>query len=385
MATHIANCLVCQGTGKSRHDDTKPCPNCKGRRPCRDCGATGEVNGQPCFGCKGKGVRRARRKCKHCKGTGKDVLGNKCLVCAGSGRAQKRSRTNAIVAGEVTSNSIEVGEFASDLIAATCYRERTGLVEGDFMDDPTRAMTDGACFGEETRKATQNTFQVTVSLDVSGSMYPWRANVANPLFYAMHKAMHDSIRMLPPGMLRYQPFIFGAISYPCPEAYMPYFKYVTTKGDRWGGAKTIFPPSSADYAARFLAVKEDLYKGHSVSMYEKNTVPDYLHGGGTYFDQLVAAIQAWEDKQEPVSGMLTKLDIVITDGGIAGVEDADRIQNERATGAKLRTVLLNVTGTLVANQQGKVPNHTEEFAVTLQMVTAQVRNVLMDSIQELLV
>lgn len=393
---HKGNCYVCNGSGKHPLDSTAKCPRCKGREPCDACKGKGVVDSlsglgtEICAKCKGKGIKKPPRKCKHCKGTGLDIFGDSCAFCqgsgehAGTGRKNRPKITNLVVEQEVA-RSIEVGEFASELIAAVCYRERTGIPEGDWLEDPTRAITDGMCFAEEIRRPTQNTFQVTVSLDVSSSMYPDlpgeqpRAATANPLFYAMHQAMLQSMRELPPGVLIYAPFTFSDASYRTPEAYMKYYKTVKLQSV-WGkSVRVAFPPEYADYDARAQARRDE-----GVS-----DIPSDLCGGGTRLESLLSAIQKWESQQMVSSNQLTKLDIVITDGGISSnpeaIEEVSRIQRERSAGAKVSTILLNVTGQSYSETfQTTLPEHIREIPIDIKTLNVQVRNVLMDTVEELL-
>jgi hypothetical protein len=106
--------------------------------------------------------------------------------------------------------NIEVGDFLSELVTAIRFRMKTGLTEGDWIEDPERYFTDGRVFAEEEAVSSEVKLQITVSLDASTSMWS-SGNImryAGPTFITLDRIIRKACLDLPEGSVHYAPFIF---------------------------------------------------------------------------------------------------------------------------------------------------------------------------------
>lgn len=242
--------------------------------------------------------------------------------------------------------NVQVGDFVSELATAIRYREKTGLHEGDWVEDPERVFTDHRVFGEEVAIAAGVKMQITVSIDGSRSMH---ANgimgKAGAAFAALHKMIVAAQAELPEGSIIYAPFTFAHDGY-------------QDKGKRayqLGGA------SALAYA------DENVWVGN---------------GTDTWIYPLFECIEKWEAANSDPS--IYRLDIIITDGVLEHPKDvvkANEIQERR--NGRLSTVMLNFLPTREWGQY-RLPERCVQYAVTRDNVSQTMRKVIAESLGELL-
>lgn len=254
-----------------------------------------------------------------------------------------QEKQGEIAAGIDRGVNIEVGDFVSELTTAIRHRERVGLTEGDWIEEPERLFTDNRIFGEEERIASQVKLQVTVSLDSSYSM--WKNNImakAGRATIALDKYLRKAQEELPEGSLNYACFAWAL--------------------GRWG---------------------KDAYKinQHYLKSYEGTLSVAGSAGSDTRISPLFEAIERWENTNSDPSAY--RLDIVITDGVLeheSDVEEATRVQERR--NGRLTTVLLNFLPRQEWNRY-HLPDRCYQYPVTPQTITTTLRSVIMESIREL--
>lgn len=278
--------------------------------------------------------------------------------------------------------TIQVGDFISDLATTLRYRAKTGEPEGDWLEDPERAYTDGLAFGNEIQVASQGRVQITLSLDASHSMwnyvYDKRTNQvtcrptmpqAGPVFQAMDKMLRTAAAELPPGVLSYSPFIFHRKAFLLPSTMVKYYCRVYGKGGR--SQPVWFVPESPSVET----INETSKLG------EKIDPGLYLSDEDTKLAPLFKRIQTWEENNDPDA---TRIDIVITDGKFEDpkdIEEASRIQTDR--NGRLSTVMLNFVDpkewyTL------KLPERCLQYPVNTSNLNASLRNIISETLDSML-
>lgn len=242
--------------------------------------------------------------------------------------------------------NVQVSDFVSELATAIRYREKTGLHEGDWVEDPERVFTDHRVFGEEVAIAAGVKMQITVSIDGSRSMYAndimSRAGAA---FVAIHKMIRAAQAELPEGSIIYAPFTFAHDGF-------------QDKGKR---AYQLHDAGALAYA--------------DTSVMAGN-------GSDTWIYPLFECIEKWEIEHSDPS--IYRLDIIITDGVLEHPKDvvkANEIQERR--NGRLSTVMLNFLPTREWGEY-RLPERCVQYAVTRDNVSQTMRKVIAESLGELL-
>lgn len=239
--------------------------------------------------------------------------------------------------------NLEVGDFVSELVTAIRYREKHGLLGGDWVDEPERIYTDRRVFAEEVASPSDVKLQITLSLDASRSM--WRTGImaiAGRAFVALDKVIRRAQGDLPEGSVLYQPFAFNDAGYKLDSDNLT---------DHFEGERSI-PGFATGWAAHHTRVSA-----------------------------LLARIEKWEAENDPDAH---RLDIIITDGAMderGDREEANKIQERR--NGRLTTVLLNF---LPPSKWGafKLPDRCYQYAVTGATLSGRLRQIVTEQIGALL-
>lgn len=296
-----------------------------------------------------------------------------------AGKAQKQAR-------------IEVGDFVSELAQALRYREVVGQSEGDWLEEPERAYTDGQAFGTEINGAAHKKLQIALVLDASRSM--WKNRImesASAAWQAMDAMLRQAQQELPEGTLTYAPFIFHEYAFKVPRAFMKYVSYVGgvksgTRKNQYGqfnapedARDILFIPSMVPGEAVIEAINDGEIDGSKVNAewHKKHK----LSGHDTNLSPLLRRIQEWEAGNDANA---VRLDLVITDGVFENerdVESATNVQAER--NGNLSTVLLNFLKPAEWGQY-HLPNRCCQYAGTNENLTPQLRTILEEVVARML-
>jgi len=206
------------------------------------------------------------------------------------------------------------GMLESDMYQTFRNRIVCDCDEGDYLDDPAAAYITGAGWCEERRERTGVKLQITLSLDVSNSM--WNNNIAKTAAVAF---IHSMMAL---GELAEE---FGD------NLHTNGFLFAM---DEHG--KSARPLNAVAYST----IPDDLNLGMCEEVREYITSMPYHAGQDTWITPLLSAIEKWEHHDSDAGAV--KLDLVITDGVLEHPTDlraASEVQ-ERRDGT-LRTVLLN--------------------------------------------
>jgi hypothetical protein len=207
------------------------------------------------------------------------------------------------------------GVLQSDVHEAITWHERTGLDDGDWVDDPVAACISGRAWaGEEVAKATGVKLQITLSLDMSNSM--WHNGI-------MEQAMQAYTTL---GLALEQLAAANQGS-----VFTEQFLFALHEGGKY--AATLKAEGYSSVAAE-----------HNMGKFERTrTAGDYPPsdaGDDTWVAPLFAAIEKWEQQHSDQNAV--RLDLVITDGVLehkVDIKDASMLQ-ERRDGS-LQAVFLN--------------------------------------------
>jgi hypothetical protein len=274
--------------------------------------------------------------------------------------------------------NIQVGDFLSELATAIRFRMRLGQPEGDWMEEPERAYTDGMVFAEELTTTSTVKLQITLTLDASISM--WKGDnpmqYAGPAFIAIDKTIRKAIQDLPEGSVTYAPFIFHGRAFKIPQAFMKNYagtvEFATVENTAGTRVYPGFPTDSDMEEAKRL--------GQIPAFADARQYP---LSGGTKLTPLFKAIKEWEETEGSPDGV--RLDIIITDGLFTNegddITNATKLQEER--NGKLRTVLLNFC-TFAEWANRPIPERCSQYAVTPDSLTNSIREILSETIRELL-
>lgn len=284
-----------------------------------------------------------------------------------------RARLMEELAAEQDSN-IEVGDFLSDLATAIKFRMKSGLAQGDWIEEPERFLTDGLVWGREEASASGVKLQITLSLDTSTSMWGNRImKHAGPAVLAFDRIIRKASADLPVGSVLYAPFIFHGTAHQVPPQYLNAFvgRSQWADGSDAGVVWPTYPHLDAFKAAKDAKAlpadaKIDAYK---------------LSGEDTKIAPLFQAIKDWEEKDGDTNAV--RLDIVLTDGFLEDpkdVEEATAIQEKR--NGRLRTVLLNFLS-LDQWSNYQLPDRCAQFPVEPQNLDKSVRDILNEAVADL--
>lgn len=235
----------------------------------------------------------------------------------------KRRTTEVSALRQVT--DLIAGAIRSEFDQAFKGVEVYAQDEGDWLDDPVAAVSSGYGFGEEVRRPSGIKLQVTVSLDLSNSMYN------NDVFESAAKAFRDiyvaleALKEENEGDLYICAFTFSNDGY--------------RAGDRGRRAENLTVPYSWKTGEERTKKSTESHLG-AVESFRAGGLKWHFRGEDTWFYPLFERIEQWE-KSDSESGAV-KLDIIITDAVIEHPSDIRRsdVIQERRDG-DLQTVLLN--------------------------------------------
>lgn len=211
------------------------------------------------------------------------------------------------------SQSVQLtGHLHSEVAAAIASRERYGLPEGDFLDDPVEAAQGRPGFGEEYSVKRGIRLLVNIAVDCSNSMrHNSLEDSAKAATYTLYAMLDNIARLLPEGTL-------------------------TTTVWQWARNK------GGDGVDHMTG--REMYNRNALLSPQQKMV-DAIHdiwmdGEDTYIAPLFRALHNYE-VSHGWQGQ-ARLDIILTDGVLehrADVKEATRWQLERNGG--LNTVMLN--------------------------------------------
>lgn len=274
----------------------------------------------------------SERKANAMGGRGTMVYGKEAvedhLWAKGYEYGKARDRATGIALDQAA--NLDAGDFISELATVMTTQYRSGLREGDYLEDVERYTTDGCVFGEESRRAGAVKLRVAVALDRSRSMY---ANgimgTAGRALIALDKTVRQAQQELPEGSLAYQPFVF------------------------------------AGEAER----RRDLNLFTGQYMYPSSDWDD------TNIAPLLESIEKWE-QEDGADPDAFKLDLIITDGVLEHPRDvarANQIQARR--NGRGATIMLNF---LPREEWGDyhLPARCFQYPVTKDSLAAQLRAIV---------
>lgn len=252
---------------------------------------------------------------------------------------------------------LTAGMLRSDFHDAVALRERYGQVNGDWLDDPVSAYVAGTGFAEEVRVSAGVKLQVTLSLDMSSSMWNNKiAGTAVKAYITIGLALHD-LETEFPGSVFTESFLFAM--------------------DDGRRAMRI-----ARYHKWWSNTPEDISLGDYESLRDSLHYSPSDAGEDTWIAPLFEEIEQWENDASD-SGAV-RLDVIITDGVLEHPHDirsANKIQARRD--GTLQTVFLNFLPeedwhqVTLPTQCIQYPVHTDDVAGILRLILAEFCNVQM--------
>lgn len=271
-------------------------------------------------------------------------------------------------------SNLEVGDFISELSSAIRFRLKYGQGQGDWLEEPERMFTDGLMFATEEAVASNVKLQVTLSLDVSTSM--WVNGImgaAGSAFIALDRTIRKAMESLPEGSLTYAPFVFHGKAFTIPASFLSAY---VGRGEKADGEEASLVWKTWPSGAMMNRAKE---LGQLPLTANIDDFP--LSGEETAIAPLFKAIQAWEKESGDVNAV--RLDIVITDGVLeteGDVEAATQVQEER--NGKLRSVLLNFMP-LDQWENYQLPDRCAQFQVTKDDLDRSIRDIMSEAVASL--
>lgn len=221
------------------------------------------------------------------------------------------------------------GALQSDFSQVLTYKETYDQAEGDWLDDPVAAYSTGYGWGEEVRRTGGIKLQVTVSLDLSNSMYYNKIHEVAAEAYRNICLTLEELKQENPGSLFTAYFTFSEdtsewSSYS--RSKLPRLGKVAArmKEDSWGNRRNQDTEFHLGIMERFREVNYNSFSGTD-----------------TWITPLFEEIEKWENAESEPG--CVRLDLVITDAVLEHPKDIREasIVQERRDGA-LQTVMLNL-------------------------------------------
>jgi hypothetical protein len=216
------------------------------------------------------------------------------------------------------------GMLSSELNQTFVNADAVGS-SGEWIEDAVDVYTSGDGFGYDTQKATGVKLQVTLSLDLSNSMY----------YNGIHKVAATAFRDL--GLTLRQ----LKAQYP-EDLYVAFFTFskdLYGERGRGMGVQTLREPRAEENPAN-PEIDFGQFRSYLPSVIENWSRVGEFDGTETYFTPLFEAIAKWESENSDPKAV--RLDIVITDYVAEHKNDiraADVVQERR--NGNLQTVMLN--------------------------------------------
>ena len=286
--------------------------------------------------------------------------------------------------GAEQASNLVVGEFLAELASAIRFRMKIGQSYGDWVEEPARMFSDGLIFATEEAVASSVKLQITVSLDVSTSM--WMNGImkyAGPAFIALDRVIRKSMMDLPEGSVHYAPFVFHGEAFEIPAAFLNmYAGELDYKGVKLREGQRQHSVAWPNHP------RVDLFEAaiaHGQIPRDSVITRYQMSGAETKVAPLFEAIEKWEKEKGDTSAV--RLDIVLTDGVLESVKDveaATRVQERR--NGKLRTVMLNFLDPKEWGEGGSkfsMPSRCNQYAVTPERLTSSIRDILSEAVGDL--
>lgn len=247
---------------------------------------------------------------------------------------------------------LTAGMLRSDVHQAVTYRDRYGLDDGDWLDNPVAAYSGRGWAAEERIVGAAGVkLQVTLSLDVSNSM--WHNGIAQDairtfieLGLALNRLAEEN-----EGSVFARSFLFAMHDDGKHSECL--------QGNAWG-----------------YHLPEEMRIGEfeMLRKHVKSTFVPHFAGDDTYISPLFFAIQTWEMEHSDPGAV--RLDLVITDGVLEHPRDitsASRLQEQRD--GSLQTVLLNFLPE-EEWKDGKLPIRCTQYHIDKDNVGGTLRNLI---------
>jgi len=247
---------------------------------------------------------------------------------------KKRDNYQKRLIDEASRSANKEADFLSEFALSLRRKERIGLADGAWIEEPDRLYSDGCVFGEEA-KSVQLKLQIALCIDVSASTY--NNNVAHMIGQAvigLDMAIRRAAMDLPEGAITYQVFAFNRNTYRVSQADVKNFAVTEDGCFKWGYFTTTIQGRRYEHqtsqALNTLILKSKLTKLPHIE-YEDDWMETYLF-------PLFLEIKKWEGENDAN----IKLDIILTDGQFDDADDihkADMVQDRRD--GKITTIVLN--------------------------------------------
>ena len=258
---------------------------------------------------------------------------------------------------------LTAGLLRSDVSEVFKYQEVYGQRDGDWLDDPVAAYATGYGFGEEVKERSGVKLQVTVSLDLSNSM--WYNGIAEDALTAF-RTIYLTLKSLGeqnPGDMFYAAFTFSRDEYDGKAGRVAAKVKVR---QRFG-----YEPDEYDLSA-MEGFREAKRYGHGWN--ERSMA--IFDGEDTWLYPLFQQIELWEQEESDPGAV--RLDLIITDAVIehpSDIRESSKIQ-ERRDGS-LQTILLN----LMPEEEwinSTLPLRCVQYPANRDNLAGLLRNVLAD-------
>lgn len=229
---------------------------------------------------------------------------------------------------------LTVGTIQVDFDMAYAYQEVYQQEQGDWLDNPVEGYVTGYGFGEETRRPMGIKLQVTVSLDLSNSMYYNRiSTVAAKAFRDINLALQAMVEQYQ-GNLFHAAFTFSRDGWEASDRGKRARRVTGSRGLSGYYFQTSDSERSDELKAAIVA--------NNLGLMEEYRHPEYtsFDGEDTWLYPLFQQIEKWENEESDPGAY--RLDLIITDAVLdhpSDLRECDKIQARR--NGSLQTVMLN--------------------------------------------
>lgn len=222
---------------------------------------------------------------------------------------------------------LTAGALRSDVHQAVSMKEIYDRDEGEWIDDPVTAYQTGYGFGDEIKERGGIKLQVTVSLDLSNSM--WYNNIA--------LAAANAFREIGMSLLQLEEEHQG-------DLFVEFFTFSQDSWEKRGRKAGKLNPAHRIHG--FGVTDEEREAFGRFVQYRPSALKDdwgvrcMFDGEDTWITPLFEEIEKWEDKESDPTA--ARLDLIITDAVLEHPTDirvVDDIQTRRD--GNLQTVMLN--------------------------------------------
>lgn len=246
---------------------------------------------------------------------------------------------------------ITTGLIQSDLDQVFRWMEKTDLSEGDYLENPVTAYMTGYGFGEEYKAKAGITLQLTISLDISNSMY--YNDIATPALSAF-RTLCMSLEEL-------------KAEYPN-NLHTAYFKFSGGSDGKY--ARQITPETWGVSAKTIPQLMMEEYKDDQAY--------SLFRGEDTWMFTLLEKIENWENKYSDPGAV--KIDIIISDAVLEHPNDIrwSNLIQERRDGA-LQSIILNLMPRDKWHDSA-VPKRCLQYPADASNLAGLLRNILAEAV-----